>query len=76
MFPIERLKTELKVVLPKGFYTVMVLTGHEVGSASAYAQMNLLNRVRDENTRVSADEDSQRPYTAAWEPKPNQMRKV
>ena len=74
-FPIEEMRTQLKMVLPTGVWSCQILSSHDVGSAG-YGQLQKLNNVQDENSRVSAEENSQRPYTAAWEPKPNRMLKV
>jgi hypothetical protein len=38
----------------------------DVGQNSAYSQLQTALKVRNENTLVSADNDTQRPYTAAW----------
>ena len=66
---------QLKVSLPAGHYTVQVNSAHDIGS-SAYSQLQKINKVRDENSRVSADEtESSRQYTAAWQPKANRMLK-
>jgi hypothetical protein len=64
----------LKVAVPAGFYTVQVNAAHDVG-LSAYSQLQKLNRVKDENSLVSADVNTQNPLVASWEPKPNRMLK-
>jgi len=77
LFPPE-LETALKVTLPEGhYYTVMMLSATDVG-ASAYSQLQKLNKVKDENSLVSADGDACRPsqYAAAWEPKGGRMLKM
>jgi RecQ-mediated genome instability protein 1 len=40
-------------------------------SQSAYSQLQKVRNVKDENSRVSADDDTQRPFTANWQPKAN-----
>jgi hypothetical protein len=48
----------------------------DVGQDSAYSQLQTALKVRNENSLVSADIDTQRPYTAAWEPKSKRMLKL
>ena len=71
-FPLEAMQSQLKTILPSGAYTVQVLSATDVGHP-AYDQLQKLNKIKDENSRVDADQDSQRPYTAAWEPKPKRV---
>ena len=47
-----------------------------MGQDSAYSQLQTALKVRNENSLVSADIDTQRPYTAAWEPKSKRMLKL
>ena len=62
------MRSQLKMTLPAGADTVQVLTATDVGHP-AYDQLQKANKVKDDNSRVDAEQDSQRPYTAAWEPK-------
>jgi hypothetical protein len=45
----------------------------DIGQNSAYSQLQTALKVRNENSLVSADVDTQRPLTAAWEPKSKRM---
>jgi hypothetical protein len=45
----------------------------DIGQNSAFAQLQTIMKTANENTLVSADNDTQRPYTANWEPKSKRM---
>ncbi|XP_059096849.1 recQ-mediated genome instability protein 1-like [Tigriopus californicus] len=71
--PIESIRRELKTVIPSGYYTFQVVQAVDVGSA-AYGQLQRLNRVQDENSKVSAE--TEKSLVAAWEPKSSRMLKL
>lgn len=71
--PIERIRQELKTTIPSGFYTFQVIQAIDVGSA-AYGQLQRLNRIQDENSKVSAE--TEKSFVAAWEPKSSRMLKL
>ena len=48
----------------------------DVGQNSAYSQLQTALKVRNENSTVSADSETQRPFTASWEPKSKRMLKL
>ena len=56
--------------------SVQVQKALDIGQNSAYSQLQTELKIRNENTLVSADIDTQRPYTAAWEPKSKRMLKM
>lgn len=59
--PFREIRTELKCEMKSGFYAMQVLTAHDIGIA-AYAQLQKMNKVKDENSRVTAEDDVSRKY--------------
>lgn len=55
---------------------LQVKTALDIGQNSAYSQLQTALKVRNENSTVSADSETQRPYTASWEPKSKRMLKL
>jgi len=45
----------------------------DIGQNSAFAQLQTVMKTANENALVSADNDTQRPFTANWEPKSRRM---
>ena len=55
--------------------SVQVLSAVDIGQP-LFGQLQRARHVRDENSRVSAEDNSQRPYTQAWVPKEKRMMKM
>jgi hypothetical protein len=77
LLPVEATRaTTLKLTVPAGrAFALQVVSAYDVGQP-LFAQVQKLNNVRDENSRVSAEDNSQRPYTAAWQPTERRMIKL
>ncbi len=76
-------ETTKKVVI-KDSLVLQILSAIDIGQ-SAYGQLQTLLKVKNENTRVTADNDNESQLTAsggtqyrqaAWEPKPTRMLKL
>ena len=53
-----------------------ILDAFDIG-ASAYSQLMKVKNAKDDNSEVSADDNSQRPsFTANWMPKANRVLKM
>ena len=63
-------------MMPKIDCLQQVQRAIDVGQNSAYSQLQTALKVKNENALVSADIDTQRPFTASWEPKSKRMLKL